>query len=77
VIAADVENKSSLNKPTIRDLFEKSFVTVPEDATLGEAKRAMEQTSGCQDVFLTRTGKRAEPIIGWLTNAIVLEHAEA
>jgi len=28
----------------------------------------MQQISGCQDVIVTKTGDRAEPMIGWLSN---------
>jgi hypothetical protein len=45
-----------------------SFVIVPQTATLAEAKAAMEGRKGCQDVFITQTGKADSPIVAWLTN---------
>jgi hypothetical protein len=37
-------------------------------ATLAEAKRAMEDIPGCSDVFVTTTGRKSDPAVGWLTN---------
>ena len=36
--------------------------------TVADAKAAMEQIQGCQDVIVTETGDRVEPVIGWLSN---------
>lgn len=41
---------------------------VGPDANLGDARTAMRAVEGCNDVFVTRTGKRDDPIVGWLTN---------
>ena len=32
---------------------------------------------GCGDVFVTETGKSAEPVIGWLTNVQIAEVSKA
>jgi hypothetical protein len=45
-----------------------SIAFVPETACISEAKRKMEDTPRCQDVFVTATGERTEPVRGWLTN---------
>jgi hypothetical protein len=45
-----------------------SFVTIPQSATLADAKTAMESRKDCQDVFITSRGTAAEPILAWLTN---------
>jgi hypothetical protein len=29
-----------------------------------------------QDVFVTETGKQDEPILGWITNAMMAQHTE-
>lgn len=41
---------------------------VAEDATSRDAKAAMESVAGCQDVIVTASGNRAEPVAGWVTN---------
>ena len=33
---------------------------------LAEAKAVMEKISVCQDVVVTQTGNRSEPLLGWL-----------
>lgn len=52
----------------MKELFENTFVVVNEQATLDEAKSAMLTRQGCSDLFITKTGKRDEPVMGWLTN---------
>lgn len=75
-----VAQHAKANKPltglTLKDLLDstegavvkESFVTVPESATLAEAKAAMEAVKSRQDVFITRTGKADSPVVAWLTN---------
>jgi hypothetical protein len=63
---ADLLSDSDL-KPQVQN----TFATVPETATLADAKRAMESIPWCQDVLVTHTGASNEPVIGWITNAII------
>ena len=51
-----------------------AFVT--ERATMGEAKAAMSSGDHCQDVFVTKNGKRSGKVVGWLTNNVILDHTE-
>jgi hypothetical protein len=44
---------------------------VPENATIGDARRAMTSIKNCNDVFVTATGKKEERAIGWLTNTLL------
>jgi len=53
---------------TYRDLIQRTIAFVAQDRTVADAKAAMEQIQGCQDVIVTKTGDRAEPVIGWLSN---------
>jgi hypothetical protein len=62
--------------PKLKQMFETSFVTIKEDATLADAKSEMESVPDCLDVFVTKTGSKNEPIIGWLTNIIISESAK-
>ena len=65
------------NQPTLADLAQnkelgrlisESAAFIPITATLGDAKSAMEALANCQDVFITNSGKKSEPVLGWLTN---------
>jgi hypothetical protein len=60
---------------TLKDMVEKSFTAIKEDATMAEAKNAMDRTPNCQDVFVTKGGTIQEPVIGWITNVIIQEIA--
>jgi hypothetical protein len=56
-------------------IFENSFGIVKENATLADVKIEMERIPKCQDVFITSTGNKADPVIGWITNNIIQEIA--
>jgi len=45
-----------------------NIVFVPEQASVAEAKNKMEQQPGCQDLIVTMTGNKTEPMLGWMTN---------
>jgi hypothetical protein len=64
-----------LDNPTMQPLLSSTFETVREEATLAEAKAQMDQTPHCQDIFVTRTGSRSEPVLGWITNIILEENS--
>jgi hypothetical protein len=53
----------------------KQFVTaigfVSEKATVADARKEMGSTKYCNDVFVTQTGKREDPAVGWLTNTLL------
>jgi hypothetical protein len=63
--------KDLLANDEMRSMFETTFVVVSEKATLEEAKAAMRKVRDCRDIFATATGKRDEPVLGWLTNVDV------
>ena len=50
-----------------------SFAVVGENATLADAKQAMEdQGTDCQDVFVTKgAANRSGEVLGWITNVII------
>lgn len=61
----------------IKDVFQKSFGLIAENATLADAKRLMEtvaKTTPCNDVFVTHTGQSSEQIIGWITDNTIEEN---
>jgi hypothetical protein len=51
-------------------------VTVKEDATLADAKDAMDHAQDCQDVFVTKAGTKDEEVLGWITNNIIQDNAK-
>ena len=57
-----------LNYGELRALITESLAFVSINDTVADAKTAMEQIEGCQDVFVTQDGGKAEPVLGWLTN---------
>ncbi|MDJ0780895.1 MAG: hypothetical protein QNJ22_02935 [Desulfosarcinaceae bacterium] len=61
----------------MRQLVEGSLAFVSESAALGDAKKVMEQTDYCQDVFVTKNGGKKEPVLGWLTNNDIARYSKA
>jgi hypothetical protein len=67
---------AEIEKLTLQDLVDdaelKSWVAnivyVSERASVGDAKKAMEERPGCQDLIVTKTGSRTEAMLGWMTN---------
>ncbi|MDR2449717.1 MAG: hypothetical protein LBD52_07145 [Prevotellaceae bacterium] len=49
---------------------------VPATANLLEAKQAMDAVKKCHDVFITLNGKKEEPVLGLITNSMILEHSK-
>jgi len=69
--------------PALDQLTAQSFAVVPQSATLADAKAAMEQKSkqlgnlgNCEDVFITQDGTATLPVLGWITNDIIIENAK-
>jgi len=59
----------------IRSMLDRGFNFVAETATLLDAKRVMESSRECMDVFVTKTGDPKEPVLGLVTNNKILEYA--
>jgi len=68
--AADIE-KLTL-QGMVDDAELKNWVTnivyIPESASVADAKAKMDQQKGCQDLIVTKTGGKTEPMLGWMTN---------
>jgi hypothetical protein len=60
----------------IKDILNTKNCFQPLTATLNEIKQAMQGNSMCQDVFITKTGSKEEPVEGWVTNDLIIEKAE-
>ncbi|QNT69088.1 hypothetical protein HQ394_06625 [Defluviicoccus vanus] len=62
-------------------VVETSFAFVAKDKTLADAVAAMrkvEKEAGiaCQDVFVTATGEKSEPVLGWLSDRRIQNFAQ-
>lgn len=67
---------AEIEKLTLQDLVNdaelKNWVAniayVSEQASVADAKSKMERQTGCQDLIVTKTGSKDEPMLGWMTN---------
>lgn len=67
---------ADIDKLTLQDLADDAELTnwvaniayVSEQASVADAKNKMEQQAGCQDLIVTKSGKKTEPMLGWMTN---------
>lgn len=59
-----------------KDALAHTFATIKEDATLADAKEAMDSLPDCQDVFVTKGGTQDEEVLGWITNVIIQDNAK-
>jgi hypothetical protein len=69
--------------PQLGPVVRGSFALVKSDATLADAKKAMDKASSalgsagnCYDVFVTDSGSPDDPVIGWITNDIINDNAK-
>lgn len=74
--AATLTFKDLVSDPKFGALFTDSFDVVAETATLADAKARMDSKPICEDVFVTRSGDRKEPVIGWITDNLLLDAAQ-
>ncbi len=67
---------AEIDKLSLQDLVNdaelKSWVSniayVSEQESVADAKNKMERQPGCQDLVVTKTGNKNEPMLGWMTN---------
>lgn len=69
----DMEQSSSI---TVQDILKKACGFIREDANLREAQLLIERISCCLDIIVTKRGLENEPVIGWITNNTIAEHAK-
>ena len=60
---------------SIRNKLERNLVVVSIDATLLDAKKAIDTIPECEDVFVTKTGRKDEIVCGLITNNEILKEA--
>lgn len=73
---ADLTLDDLLKDPEIKKGIDQGFATVKEDATLADVKKEMDKNPNCQDVFVTQSGGKNEPILGWITNGILEDNSK-
>jgi hypothetical protein len=59
----------------LKRLFETSFQVIAQTARLSDVNGVLAANHEIQDVFVTATGNRDEPVMGWITNAMLAQHA--
>lgn len=87
--AAKQPQPASAKDLTVDDMFQSDYKMIKDivdmnakqcfmsvNTTLDKIKQAMQDNSICQDVFITKTGKKEEAVEGWITNYIIIEKAE-
>jgi hypothetical protein len=82
-VSIDASRGLTLDAATLQDLLADAelgplltnFVVVPSSFTLADAKTKIDKAPGCRDAFVTLTGKRSEPIIGWITDVRLAQFA--
>ncbi len=70
-----LEDMMNTASPQIRRMLDLGFNFVKKDATLLDAKKAMDVIGECLDIFVTENGKKEEPVIGLVTNNKILQYA--
>jgi len=63
------------SSPRRTTLFTSSFDFVAVTATLADAKIKMDKIDHCNDIFVTNTGGKDEPLLGWITDNTLIENA--
>lgn len=69
-------DKATIDALTLKNLIEDAelqnwvanIVYVDEKASVADAKAKMEAKAGCQDLIVTKTASKDEPMLGWMTN---------
>lgn len=70
LILQDLINESNIE---IKSMLLKGYNFISINSNLLDVKKAMEALPECQDVFVTETGKATEPVLGLITNNIIME----
>jgi hypothetical protein len=58
-------------QPDIKTMFSTTAAFLPSEATMADAKLAMDSLPNCYDVFITDTGNSNDQVVGWLTDVII------
>jgi hypothetical protein len=61
--------------PDVKTLFESSFGVVSASATLADVLAELQKSPTYFDVFVTSSGNRSEPVMGWVTDKDVRDYS--
>ena len=67
--------KDLLEDTKLKDYIIKSFLPLSPDATLADAKDLLDKNPQCLDILVTKDGTTNGPVVGWITNVMVLNAA--
>jgi hypothetical protein len=67
--------KNLLEDSKLKDVITNSFMTLPDGATLADAKDLLDKNPQCLDILVTQDGTRNGVVAGWITNVLVLNAA--
>ena len=67
--------KDLLEDPKLKSIIVNSFMPVPENATLADAKDLLDKNQQCLDILATKDGTKNGIVVGWITNVMVLQEA--
>lgn len=65
------------NLDDIKSYVHSGFALIGESSTLYDAKLIMDSNKYIADIFITKTGKTDEPVIGWITDTLIMENSRA
>lgn len=74
--AAQLTLADMLLDPDILNQISKLVVFVAANATLADAKAALDKVPGAQDIIVTATGNATEPMLGWLSNVDLIKASQ-
>jgi len=67
--------KDLLEDSKLKSIIVNSFMPVPENATLADAKDLLDRNQQCLDILATKDGTKNGIVVGWITNVMVLQEA--
>jgi hypothetical protein len=53
------------------------FILVSRQTLVADAKKQMEMSENCQDIFVTENGKDNEPLLGWISDGKLSQYLES
>lgn len=70
-----LEDMGKSTDPDIQNIFLKGVQFITPSDTLLKAKKIMEENKNCQDIFVTATGDKSSPVLGWITDVTIYENS--
>jgi hypothetical protein len=71
-----LQNMIDNSNAEIKGMLYKGYNFISVNACLLDAKNAMDAIPECQDVFVTAKGQASEPVMGLVTNNLIMEKAK-